>query len=216
MCLYLGICIWIVLVHLSVYATVNAHIHLQMKHATAHASMSLDTSVIMLTRISVSVSVSVSMSVSVVLCTCSYPCPCTCTCTCIHPHPSLEQQLQQHFASSHKAARLLHKRYYHINATAIWMQLLYECYYDINATTIWMQLLHRCCYYIQTLLVCKCLRPHTSALNSQEAPLYGAINKFLVPLAVPMLLLGADLRRVFRDTGLHLRTSSTYIIVAFT
>lgn len=34
-----------------------------------------------------------------------------------------------------------------------------------------------------------------------DAPIYGAINKFLVPLAVPMLLLGADLRRVFRDTG---------------
>ena len=34
-----------------------------------------------------------------------------------------------------------------------------------------------------------------------DAPLYGAVNRFLVPLAVPMLLLGADLRRVFRDTG---------------
>jgi hypothetical protein len=34
-----------------------------------------------------------------------------------------------------------------------------------------------------------------------EAPLYNSVNKFLVPLAVPMLLLGADLRRVFRDTG---------------
>ena len=34
-----------------------------------------------------------------------------------------------------------------------------------------------------------------------DAALYGAINKFLVPLAVPMLLLGADLRRVIRDTG---------------
>jgi hypothetical protein len=34
-----------------------------------------------------------------------------------------------------------------------------------------------------------------------DAPLYAAVNKFLVPLAVPMLLLGADLRRVFRDTG---------------
>jgi len=34
-----------------------------------------------------------------------------------------------------------------------------------------------------------------------DAPMYGAVNKFLVPLAVPMLLLGADLRRVFRDTG---------------
>ena len=34
-----------------------------------------------------------------------------------------------------------------------------------------------------------------------EAPIYGAINRFLVPLAVPMLLLGADLRKVFRDTG---------------
>jgi hypothetical protein len=34
-----------------------------------------------------------------------------------------------------------------------------------------------------------------------EAPIYSAINKFLVPLAVPMLLLGADLRKVFRDTG---------------
>ena len=34
-----------------------------------------------------------------------------------------------------------------------------------------------------------------------NAPLYAAVNKFLVPLAVPMLLLGADLRRVFRDTG---------------
>lgn len=34
-----------------------------------------------------------------------------------------------------------------------------------------------------------------------DAPLYAAVNKFLVPLAVPMLLLGADIRRVLRDTG---------------
>lgn len=33
------------------------------------------------------------------------------------------------------------------------------------------------------------------------SPLYGMINKFLVPLAVPMLLFDSDLRRVWRDTG---------------
>ncbi|GAX19045.1 hypothetical protein FisN_8Hh269 [Fistulifera solaris] len=34
-----------------------------------------------------------------------------------------------------------------------------------------------------------------------EAPIYSVINKFIVPLAVPMLLFDSDLRRVIRDTG---------------
>ena len=34
-----------------------------------------------------------------------------------------------------------------------------------------------------------------------EAPAYEVVNKYLLPLAVPMLLLSADLRRVLRDTG---------------
>jgi uncharacterized membrane protein len=33
------------------------------------------------------------------------------------------------------------------------------------------------------------------------SPIYGAINRYLVPLAVPMLLYDSDLRRVVRDTG---------------
>ena len=34
-----------------------------------------------------------------------------------------------------------------------------------------------------------------------EAPIYNSINKFLVPMAVPLLLFTADLRRVIKDTG---------------
>ena len=34
-----------------------------------------------------------------------------------------------------------------------------------------------------------------------SSPIYAAINTYLVPLAVPMLLFDSDLRRVFRDTG---------------
>lgn len=34
-----------------------------------------------------------------------------------------------------------------------------------------------------------------------EAPIYSVINKYIVPLAVPMLLFDSDLRRVMRDTG---------------
>lgn len=33
------------------------------------------------------------------------------------------------------------------------------------------------------------------------SPIYSAINKYIVPLAVPMLLFDSDLRRVMRDTG---------------
>jgi len=33
------------------------------------------------------------------------------------------------------------------------------------------------------------------------SPIYGMVNRYLVPLAVPMLLFDSDLRRVFRDTG---------------
>jgi hypothetical protein len=33
------------------------------------------------------------------------------------------------------------------------------------------------------------------------SPIYSAINRYLVPLAVPMLLYDSDLRRVVRDTG---------------
>jgi len=33
------------------------------------------------------------------------------------------------------------------------------------------------------------------------SPIYGAINRYLIPLAVPMLLYDSDLRRVVRDTG---------------
>ncbi|PSS33039.1 Protein of unknown function DUF819 protein [Actinidia chinensis var. chinensis] len=36
---------------------------------------------------------------------------------------------------------------------------------------------------------------------SSEAPAYGIVMKFLLPLAVPLLLFRADLRRVIRDTG---------------
>jgi uncharacterized membrane protein len=34
-----------------------------------------------------------------------------------------------------------------------------------------------------------------------DSPIYGAINRYLIPLAVPMLLYDSDLRRVVRDTG---------------
>ena len=34
-----------------------------------------------------------------------------------------------------------------------------------------------------------------------EAPAYAVVNRFLLPLAVPLLLFAADLRRVVRDTG---------------
>ncbi|CAG9462431.1 unnamed protein product, partial [Pedinophyceae sp. YPF-701] len=34
-----------------------------------------------------------------------------------------------------------------------------------------------------------------------EAPAYAVINKYLLPLAVPLLLFAADLKRVIRDTG---------------
>jgi uncharacterized membrane protein len=34
-----------------------------------------------------------------------------------------------------------------------------------------------------------------------DSPIYSAINRYLVPLAVPMLLYDSDLRRVVRDTG---------------
>lgn len=34
-----------------------------------------------------------------------------------------------------------------------------------------------------------------------QAPAYGIVTSFLLPLAVPLLLLAADLRRVLRDTG---------------
>lgn len=33
------------------------------------------------------------------------------------------------------------------------------------------------------------------------SPVYSAVNRYLIPLAVPMLLYDSDLRRVFRDTG---------------
>ncbi|GFY84163.1 keratin-associated protein, putative [Actinidia rufa] len=36
---------------------------------------------------------------------------------------------------------------------------------------------------------------------SSDAPAYGIVMKFLLPLAVPLLLFRADLRRVIRDTG---------------
>jgi uncharacterized membrane protein len=34
-----------------------------------------------------------------------------------------------------------------------------------------------------------------------SSPIYAAVNAYLVPLAVPMLLFDSDLRRVLRDTG---------------
>jgi len=34
-----------------------------------------------------------------------------------------------------------------------------------------------------------------------SAPVYGAVTSFLLPLSVPLLLFGADMRRVVRDTG---------------
>ena len=34
-----------------------------------------------------------------------------------------------------------------------------------------------------------------------ESPVYSAVNQFLVPLAIPLLLLDSDLRRVGRETG---------------
>ncbi|GJP53803.1 hypothetical protein CLOM_g12938, partial [Closterium sp. NIES-68] len=34
-----------------------------------------------------------------------------------------------------------------------------------------------------------------------EAPAYNVVNRFLLPLAVPLLLFAADLRRVIKDTG---------------
>jgi uncharacterized membrane protein len=46
-----------------------------------------------------------------------------------------------------------------------------------------------------TLAMCNAgLMPRTS-------PAYAVVNKFLVPLAVPLLLLDADLRKVARNTG---------------
>lgn len=38
-------------------------------------------------------------------------------------------------------------------------------------------------------------------LISSNAPQYGVVNKFLLPLAVPLLLFTADMRRVFMETG---------------
>ncbi|CAI5459488.1 unnamed protein product [Closterium sp. Yama58-4] len=38
-------------------------------------------------------------------------------------------------------------------------------------------------------------------LIPSEAPVYGIVNRFLLPLAVPLLLFAADLRRVIKDTG---------------
>eukprot|EP00897_Mesotaenium_endlicherianum_P000759 jgi/Mesen1/10684/ME000009S10475 len=38
-------------------------------------------------------------------------------------------------------------------------------------------------------------------LIPSEAQAYAIVNKFLLPLAVPLLLYGADLRRVVKDTG---------------
>ena len=45
----------------------------------------------------------------------------------------------------------------------------------------------------------------TLGVVPDNAPAYDAVNKFLVPLSVPLLLLSADLRRVIRDTGSLLR-----------
>lgn len=34
-----------------------------------------------------------------------------------------------------------------------------------------------------------------------DSPEYNVVNRYLLPLAVPLLLLSADLRKVIRDTG---------------
>lgn len=36
-----------------------------------------------------------------------------------------------------------------------------------------------------------------------DSPEYGIVNRYLLPLAIPLLLLSADLRKVIRDTGAH-------------
>ena len=38
-------------------------------------------------------------------------------------------------------------------------------------------------------------------LIAAEAPAYVAVNKYLLPLAVPLLLFAADMRRVLASTG---------------
>lgn len=40
-----------------------------------------------------------------------------------------------------------------------------------------------------------------AGLVSPGAPAHGAVMEYLLPAAVPLLLLGADLRRVVRATG---------------
>ena len=42
-----------------------------------------------------------------------------------------------------------------------------------------------------------------------DAPQYGIVNSYLLPLAIPMLLLSANLRDVLSDTGKHPTDSST-------
>ena len=51
---------------------------------------------------------------------------------------------------------------------------------------------------VSTLL---CLLASNLCILPSHAAPYAAVNRFLLPLAVPLLLFGADLRRVVRDTG---------------
>ncbi|CAL8469320.1 g8861 [Coccomyxa elongata] len=48
--------------------------------------------------------------------------------------------------------------------------------------------------------------------GSNAGTVYGTVNKFILPLAIPLLLFSADLRRVFKETG---RLLLAFIIGAF-
>jgi uncharacterized membrane protein len=45
------------------------------------------------------------------------------------------------------------------------------------------------------------LAASSSGLVTPGAPAHGVVMEYLLPVAVPLLLLGADLRRVVRTTG---------------
>ena len=46
-----------------------------------------------------------------------------------------------------------------------------------------------------------------------SAPLYGDISSILVPVAIPLLLLRADLQKVFRETGAMLIAFGVAVIL---
>lgn len=48
----------------------------------------------------------------------------------------------------------------------------------------------------------------TNLNQNQNVQAYNAVNKFLVPLAIPLLLLDADLRKVILLEYIHVHTRS--------